>query len=233
MYLPALSDTFLRRDFDFALYLGLCSSRSLERFLWVGPGSTYTFLALLFVWAFVRSLDDAVVAAVQLVVPVGIICVMILIMVHLGRVEESISPPLNAPERLQFHEEEQDPFDLYEGMPQPQFLIIEGADEEDERLGAMPRGGGQPRPKLNRHRRLLCCSSCGKGAPLASLQQLYVALVAWLSLFAGHNAMDLFEALGGGVVGIVLTVLLALILLFIVLGILPGVVLRYSVVTSV
>ena len=60
---------------------------------------------------------DAVTSAVQIAVPIGIVIAMALTGRHLSRVEEQIAPPLNAPERLQFHQEEQDPFDLYEGMP--------------------------------------------------------------------------------------------------------------------
>ena len=58
-------------------------------------------------------------------------------------------------------------------------------------------------------------------------------MMIWIVFFAGEHAMELFDKLGGGILGIIMTTLVAIKVCIFVLVVLPGTLYKFTVVTSI
>jgi len=151
IYLPSLSEQFLRKDFNFAGYLSLASSKTLEHFFTTSWLSLLLLLLLLDLSSLV-SLTHQLTSdphsllplLLYLVPPVLFLCVYLAFRAYFARIQAQLHPQIRKdtdgsyirPEEINFHINYDivDPFALYDNIPQPAYLEIRGVEDQMQAL---------------------------------------------------------------------------------------------------
>jgi len=146
IYLPSLSEQFLRKDFNFADYLSLAYSKTLESFF----NTTWLSLLLLLLLLDTSSLlllthqltsdpHSLLPMLANLAPPTLFLCTYLSFRAYFARIECQLHPQIRRdnsggtttyirPEEINFHinYDVVDPFALYDNIPQPEYLEIRG-----------------------------------------------------------------------------------------------------------
>ena len=166
IYLPSLSEQFLRKDFNFADYLSLAYSKTLESFF----NTTWLSLLLLLLLLDTSSLlllthhlttdpHSLLPLLANLAPPALFLCTYLSFRAYFARIESQLHPQIRRddttttyirPEEINFHIKYDvvDPFALYDNIPQPEYLEIRGQEDqmqayEDEKAARSPRDKGK------------------------------------------------------------------------------------------
>ena len=170
IYLPSLSEQFLRKDFNFASYLSLAYSKTLQSFF----NTTWLSLLLLLFLLDTSSLlilthqltsdpHSLLPMLVNLVPPILFLGVYLSFRSYFARIESKLHPQIRRdhsdgtyirPEEINVHinYDVVDPFALYDNIPQPEYLEIRGYEDqmqayEDEKMAKSPRDKGKGKQK--------------------------------------------------------------------------------------
>lgn len=146
IYLPSLSEQYLRKDFNFAKYLSHAYGKTLSGFF------NTSWLSILFVLVTVdiakllagptmydpalniTDPKNALALSVNMLCPVIFFAVFFSYITHFSRVERQLYPQIRKrdgtyikPEEINFHVNSEivDPFALFDNMPQPDYLVID------------------------------------------------------------------------------------------------------------
>ena len=146
IYLPPLSDVFLRKDFNYASYLAHAYGKTLASFFntsWLS-----LFLIMILVDSsrvlFISTRDHLyLMPIVNLVPPLLFLVVFISFRVYFSRIKEALHPQIQCrnngngwsfikPEEINFHVnyEVVDPFSIFDNLPIPEYLEVRNIENE-------------------------------------------------------------------------------------------------------
>jgi len=136
--LPILTEAFLRRDFNFSMYIGYCITDFLSDIIGFISLRVYFFLAMLFgLYRLVETMD--VKPSSGFVYSVPIICLVILMMWHwhLTSVYKYLIAEIDPPSEIRFQVDIdiRDPYDHLNKIPSPPYLRS-GYDDNQPRRDA-------------------------------------------------------------------------------------------------
>jgi hypothetical protein len=122
VYLPPLSECYLRKDFNFAYYLGLSYAKTLEKFF--TNSSVSIFIALIGASLF-RVADLRDIEAFQSVFVSAVFVVFYMgIQVLMNKILVSLQPEVDKVEQMNFDQEFDsiDPFEMFDNFKKPAYL---------------------------------------------------------------------------------------------------------------
>ena len=92
----------MRKDFDFAHYLGACMAQTLGRVFTFRLSTMLLFAFLLFVWRLVFTFDEAAVQLLSMFFPISIFVTLLILRRHFSNVENFLVPVVEMPELIFF-----------------------------------------------------------------------------------------------------------------------------------
>jgi hypothetical protein len=133
--LPILTECFLRRDFNFSMYLGYCITDFLSEIIGFISLKVYFFMVLLIViYRMINIPDEKPSSAI--LYPIPIVCLVILFLCkwHLQSIYTYLVPEVDLPSDIKFQVDIdiRDPFDHIGNLPMPPYLK-NGFAEQDHR----------------------------------------------------------------------------------------------------
>ena len=133
--LPVLTEWFLRRDFNFTIYLGYCISDYLGEVLgFINLKLFLTLLKISLIYRELTEIDDKPQNAIFYSFPLIMLFILFVIRWHLRSVYSYLVPEVSYPEHINFHVDLdiRDPFDHYDNLQIPPYLEKTTSDDEDE-----------------------------------------------------------------------------------------------------
>ena len=143
--LPIITESFLRRDFNFALYLGYWISDFMSNLFSFGFQSYINILVLIFIWKLLSGFGILFQSILMVLYPFISLVTLYLQKMQFNRVYNALIPKVEMPENINFQIDMdiRDPFDHYDTMQFPPYMeqtinenkvndSDEDSDNEDE-----------------------------------------------------------------------------------------------------
>jgi ABC-type multidrug transport system fused ATPase/permease subunit len=163
--LPILTECFLRRDFNFSMYLGYCITDFLSEIIGFINLKVYFFMIVLIgVYRLINVPDQKPSSAILYPIPFVCLAVLFICKWHLQSIYSYLVPEVDSPHDIQFQVDVdiRDPFDHINKFPVPPYLkngfedqiqrpseMKEDSDSEDDESDSEFNGGTR-KPKDNK-----------------------------------------------------------------------------------
>lgn len=204
VFIPNVTESYLRKDFNFAEYLGFCYGKTISKMFRISLVNYVLMYVFIVIFKELLVISKEIFIITLFAMPVVFWICFSIIAYGLHRVKRKLVPSVDTPETMNLHADHDiiDPFEHYDNLMPPPFIEVPDSNEllddfeksmndsEDLegpehalREAKRKHHRAHPRTLANRHEKLFCCGRMGPDFALYFTQFVFLLTLAWFATF--------------------------------------------------